>query len=184
MKKIRILLFLSLFLFSCFFSSKETTSSQGLTKFEGKNFIIEIPSKWTIIDKNSDILPKPKSWVIELAVSSDELRYWFSNNLLILSQNLSKNISSSDFSILNNIWSSKDFLQYLKLESKTITFNSNDKSELYIFEAKYNTSTPKLKYLQVWKVCNKKWYLLTIALSTDIKDNSIYENILKTFTCK
>lgn len=180
--KFIIFLFLSLFLFSCW--DEENITSSWLIKFENNEFSINIPSTWTIIKNNDNILPKPKVWNIDLAVSSDELRFWFSNNLLILSQTLNKKINSLDFSILNNVWSSREFLEYTKLESKTFDFNNQDKSQIYVFEAKYNTSTPKLKYIQVGKVCINKWYLLTIALSTDIKDNSIYEDILKTFECR
>jgi hypothetical protein len=103
---------------------------------------------------------------------------------LILSQKLDKNISSIDFSILNNVWSSREYVEYLKIESKNIDFLDNDKSNLYVFEAKYNIQTPKFKYLQVGKVCKNIWYLITIALSTDVKDTSKYEEIIKTFQCK
>jgi hypothetical protein len=64
---------------------------------------MNIPSNWSLINSESEILPNPKTSQIELAVSSEELKYGFSNNLLILSQKLDKNISSIDFSILNNV---------------------------------------------------------------------------------
>lgn len=184
MKKALVIGLLTFIMFSC--SSSDEQKVTWLTLHDSTNFSLSIPSNWNVITKESNILPNPKTSQIELAVSSEELKYWFSNNLLILSQNLDKKISSIDFSILNNVWSTKEYLEYLKLESKNIDFADWDKSNLYIFEAKYNTTTPKFKYLQVWKVCNKEeqWYLLTIALSTDIKDTSKYEEILKTFKCK
>ena len=70
------------------------------------------------------------------------------------------------------------------MESKSIDFLDSDTSNIYIFEAKYNIQTPKFKYLQVGKVCKDTGYLVTIALSTDIKDTSKYEEMIKTFQCK
>lgn len=184
MKKVFLLFLLSIFLFSCSSSSDEDKVT-WLTIHDWINFELSIPTNWNIITKESNILPNPKNSQIELAVSSDELKYGFSNNLLILWQKLDKKVTSLDFSLLNNVWSTKEYLEYLKLESKNIEFADGDKSNLYIFEAKYNTTTPKFKYLQVWKVCNQvKWYLLTIALSSDIKDTTKYEEVLKTFKCK
>lgn len=183
MKKYIILVLLT-FLFSCSFSDT-TEEVTWLTKYENSQFSMSIPSNWDILSNTWDVLPSPKSWEISLAASSSELKYGFSNNLLILWQNLNKSITSLDFSVLNYVWSTKEYLEYLKLDSKSFEFSDWDKSNLYIFEAKYNTTTPKLKFLQVWKVCNlSKAYLLTIALSTDIKDTSKYEEVLKTFKCK
>lgn len=173
-----------MFLFSCFWSNDKEKVS-WLTKYENDQFSISLPSNWNILTDSWNVLPTPKNWEISLAASSNELKYGFSNNLLILSQKLDKKITSLDFSVLNNVWSTKEYLEYLKLDSKSFEFSDWDKSNLYIFEAKYNTKTPKLKFLQVWKVCNlSKAYLLTIALSTDVKDTSKYEEVLKTFKCK
>lgn len=183
--KFKALLFVFILLFISSCSSEEEIKSTSLTNYENNDFLISIPSNWNVLSWTSWVLPQPKNWEISLAISSSELKYGFSNNLLILKQDLQKVTNSSDFSILNNVWSTKEYLEYLKLEAKTMTFPDNDKSYLYIFEAKYNTKTPKLKFLQVWKVCDfRKWYLLTIALSTDIKDVKFYEEILKSFKCK
>lgn len=189
MKKIILFLFLTIFLFSCFSSSSTVTNTTitttWLTLYENKEFTMSLPSNWDILSSTWNILPKPKNWEISLAASSSELNYGFSNNLLILSQKLDKQVSSLDFSILNNVWSTREYLEYIKLEAKNFNFSDWDKSKLYIFEARYNITTPKLKFMQIWKICNiSKAYLLTIALATDIKDTSKYEEILKTFKCK
>ncbi len=181
MKKNIFIMLLILVLSSCWSENEIVT---WLSLHEWEKFNMNIPSNWSLINSESEILPTPKTSQIELAVSSEELKYGFSNNLLILSQKLDKNVSSIDFSILNNVWSSREYVEYLKIESKNIDFLDNDKSNLYIFEAKYNIQTPKFKYLQVGKVCKNTWYLITIALSTDIKDTSKYEDIIKTFQCK
>lgn len=185
MKKNIIFFFLVTVLFSCSSSSSTTENVTWLTSYENKDFAIDLPSNWSILTNSWNVLPNPKNWEISLAATSTELKYWFSNNLLVLWQKLNKAVTSLDFSILNNVWSTKEYLEYTKLESKSFEFSDADKSNLYIFEAKYNTTTPKLKFLQVWKVCwISKAYLLTIALSTDIKDTSKYEEVLKTFKCK
>lgn len=184
MKKLFILFLVVFLLFSC--SSKEKISNKSwLELFSNENFSILVPSKWRKIENNDKILPKPKFWNIELAMTANEVRYGFSNNMLILSQNLNKMITSKSFSILNNVWSTKEFLEYTELDKQNIKLDSQDESIAYIFEAKYNASTPKLKYFQMWVVCDyKKAYLITIAISTDIKDNSWYLEILKSFKCK
>ena len=185
MKKIITTLILVLFLASCSTSSKTQENVSSVQKVEKTYFDINIPSKWTLIDNSSKTLPTPKSWEIVLAWSSNETTSWFSNNILILSQDLYKPITSKDFSVVNNVWSTKDYVNYEKLDEKTIDFQDKDSSTLYIFEAKYNVSTPLFKYLQVWKVCNyKKAYLITIALSSDVKNTTDYEDMLKSFTCK
>lgn len=183
MKKIFVLFLL--FLFSCSFSDKQNLWNFWLELFYGEKFSIWIPSKWIKIDNNDWKIPKPKFWIIELAASSDELRYGFSNNMLVLSQDINKKVSSKSFSILNNVWSTKEFLEYTELEKQNIKLRNWDESIVYIFEAKYNEFTPKLKYFQMGVVCNyKKAYLITIAISTDIKNNSWYLDILKTFKCE
>lgn len=184
MKKIFLIILLStLILTWCSSANKENVTS--LQKVEKTYFDVSIPAKWTLIENDSKSLPTPKSGEIALAALSTETNWWFANNLLILSQDVYKPIKSNDFSIVNNVWSTKDYVNYQKLDTKTIEFADKDTSTLYIFEAKYNLTTPILKYLQVWKVCSqKKAYLLTIAVSQDVKNTSDYEDILKSFTCK
>lgn len=182
MNKNILILGLCFFFTSC--GDSQEWALTGLSLHEGNTFQMSVPSNWSVITADSQILPSPKTSQIELAVSSEELKYGFSNNLLILSQKLDKKISSTDFSILNNVWSSREYVEYLKLESKSIDFLDSDTSNIYIFEAKYNIQTPKFKYLQVGKVCKDTGYLVTIALSTDIKDTSKYEEMIKTFQCK
>jgi hypothetical protein len=87
--------------------------------------------------------------------------------------------------MLNNIWAETDYLDYKKLESKEFTFADEEKSMLYIFEAKYNLDTPKLKFLQTAHICNQnKAFFLTLALPTTVIDTSKYELLLSTFACK
>jgi len=182
-KNIFILIFISLFLVSCWDTT--TDSATWLIKTETENISISIPSNWKIIESTKDILPKAKSWEIELAVMSENVVNGFSNNLLILSDDLNKFTTSKEFSMLNNIWAQTDYLDYTKISSKDITFTDEEVSTLYIFDAKYNLDTPKLKFLQTAHICNQnKAYFLTLAIPTTIKDTSKYEYLLSTFNCK
>lgn len=183
MKKALIVLLFTLIISSCSSSDNSWTVS-WLEKYDWTNFEVMYPSWWNILEKDSSNLPKPKNWEIAFSAYSKEISYWFSNNVLILSQDLNKDISSEDFSILNNVWATKEYQEYTKIDSKKITFSDEDYTTMYDFEAKYNTDTTKLKFLQAWKVCDKKAFLITIALSPDIKDSSSYEEIIKSFKCK
>jgi hypothetical protein len=112
------------------------------------------------------------------------MKYGFANNMLILKTKVAKDISSKNFSTLNNVGSSRDYKNYLKLAEADITFNDSVISSLYTFEAKYNETTPNLKFLQTAVVCkNLDAYLITLALNVDVKDTSKYEDMLKTFKC-
>jgi hypothetical protein len=64
---------------------------------------IEVPTNWQVVKDTENILPKVKNGKIELAVTSKESVNGFSNNLLILSDDLSKYTTSKEFSMLNNI---------------------------------------------------------------------------------
>ena len=155
-----------------------------LILFENNDFSIGVPAAWNILEDTQSLLPEPSNGTIELASSSSDLQNGFSNNILILSQDLSEITSSRDFSLLNHIWVQNQYTQYIKLDTKEFQFNSWDVSTLYVFEAKYNLDTPKLKFIQTAGVCKTKGYLMTIALPTSIKDIDRYTDILTTFNCK
>jgi hypothetical protein len=104
--------------------------------------------------------------------------------LTILSTDLEKQISSKDYSMLENVWATKDYLGYTEISSKEITFADGTPSIIYEFEAQYNIETPKFKYLQVGHICEYKKYLITLALPTNTNDVSKYISLLSTFGCK
>ena len=183
-KKLLIIIFVVFFITSCGDDTEVITSS-WLETLETEKLSIEIPSNWKILENTEDILPKIKQGKIELAVASEDIVNGFSNNLLILSDDLDSFTTSKDFSMLNNVWASADYLDYTKLESKEFIFTDEEVSIIYIFEAKYNLDTPKLKFLQTAHVCNQTdAFFLTLALPTSIQDTSKYESFLKTFKCK
>lgn len=187
-KKIFLLIFTSLFLVSCGSSTPVVpvvANPDWLVLQDKSDFSIKIPWNWEVVNNTGIVLPKPNRWSIELAVASTILKSGFKNNLLILSDKLSTTTTSKEFSMLNNVWASRDYIDYTLLNSKDITFTDWDISALYIFEAKYNLDTVKLKFLQTAHICNAtKAFFLTIAIPPSTIDTSNYEELLKTFTCK
>lgn len=183
-KKLFILLFV-LFIISSCWEESITTDTTWLISVETDNLTIDIPSNWEIIKDTENILPKAKDGEIELVVTSKTATNWFANNLLILSDELAVYTTSKDFSMLNNIWASSDYLDYNRIESKEFKFLDEELSVLYVFEAKYNLDTPMLKFLQTAHICDQKnAFFLTIAIPTSVNDTSKYEYLLSTFACK
>lgn len=180
-KKTVLIIFLLFFFSSCWDNNKNESS---LVLHEDTNFSISIPANWEKIQDVENTLPKANVWEIELAVTSTNSLWGFANNMLILSTDLNKITTSKDYSMLNNIWAESDYMDYVKLSSKEITFSDWEKSIYYEFEAKYNYESPKLKFIQTAYVCGTKAYLITLALPTGVSDISKYINFISTFTCK
>lgn len=179
-KKVFILIFLSVFVISCW----EEESAVGLSEIIWNGYTMDIPSTWEIVEDIEEILPNANVWNIELAVSSTNFISGFANNLLILSDDLNRITTSKEYSMLNNIWAEKDYLNYTELSSQEITFADWEEWMIYEFEAKYNMDTPVLKFLQTAYICHwTKAYFMTIALPKVIEDTSKYKYLLSTFTC-
>ena len=178
MKKILILSSLLIALTSC----GSSTSSDTATKaFTGTWFTMNVPSTWVSVEQKT--LPNTKNGKIELALTSSEIAAGFANNLVILSEDLSENSTSVKYAITNYVrttWSVQDFT---KLNESDFTFGDEDPGKLYTFEAKYSTQTPKRKFLQTAKICNKKAYLVTIWINLDNNNVAKYEELLKSFNC-
>lgn len=179
-----IILFI-VFIFTSCSSSSQSTWESSLKSIDNKNFDFKIPWNWELINDKENILPKAREGNIELAATSTSISNGFSNNILILSDDLKKLTTSKDYSMLNNMWAETDYLEYKKISTKDITFADGEVSLVYEFEAKYNSETPKLKFIQTASICNKtKWYFITIALPTSVTDISRYIELLSTFSCK
>lgn len=183
-KKIIISIFFLVFLASCGGEESLDLESQWLVKYAGDKFDISIPSNWNILNDKQNSLPQPSEWKIELSAQSQEARGWFFNNVLVLSDELKSFTDSQEFAIANNVWARSQYLEYLELENKPFNFIDGTQSHVYIFEAKYNMETPKIKFIQTAYVCNPNtWYLLTMAVSPSIKVTEKYETLLSTFSC-
>lgn len=159
-------------------------TSAGLEVQTFPDFSIALPTSWDVLDTTDDALPTPSSGRIEAAVTSTKQVSGFYNNLLILSDELARFQTSKDFSIGSNIGARTEYVEYKNAQRKPFTFQDAEESMLYIFEARYNSDTPLLKFLQVGRVCNaNKGYLMTIAIPTSIQKTTQYEQLLQTFTC-
>lgn len=155
---------LILFVLSSCGGSDTEDGGNGLSAYNGGEFSIQIPSSWEIIEED-DTLPNPSNGVIELAANSIREKGGFKNNLLVLSDTLSYFTTSADFSIENNASAVNDYVEYNPLDSKEIVFSDDEKSTLFVFEAKYNSDAPSVKFLQTAHVCNQnRVFLLTVAL--------------------
>jgi hypothetical protein len=69
--------------------------------------------------------------------------------MVIVSHKLATEKDSLEYSIANHVATTKDYLDYTKLDSQKITFADGDESQLYTFEAKYDIDKPTYKFLQV-----------------------------------
>lgn len=182
MKKIFLLIFLFLLLASC--SSKTTEVKSSLTSYNWSWFSIDVPVSWLVIESSGSTLPKPREGNLEVVVTSKEQKDWFINNLIILSKELEETTTSVDFMTKNNPKNYKWYEEYLEESSKDFEFTDWEKTKLYIFNAKYNKDSPKLKFIQTARVCwEKKSFFLTIGLSLNITDIAKYEDIFKSFNC-
>lgn len=128
-------------------------------------------------------MPSPYHGLLMVAYVSPEVKYGFSNNILIMKDALSAPMTSKKYSELNYVQATKNYLEHTKLQDGTITFSDSDESRVYVFEARYNTTTSRMKFIQTAKVCGMDVYLLHVTVSLD-KDADDYINLLQTFQCK
>ncbi len=149
--------------------------------YSGSGFSIQTPALW--IANTGGLTPTPRSGTLELALVSLDTRYGFSNNLVIMRDSLNGIITSSRYAELSSVQSSKNYLEYTKLQDDPIIFSDTDSSRVSVFEAKYNPSTPRLKFIQTAKVCGTNVYLIHFSIALD-KSPDAYIALAKTFSCK
>jgi hypothetical protein len=147
----------------------------------GSGFSMQTPALWKANTGTTG--PSPRSGTLELALISPDTRYGFSNNLVIMRDSLGGIITSSRYAELSSVQSSKNYLEYTKLQDDPIIFSDTDTSRVSVFEAKYNPSTPRLKFIQTAKVCGTSVYLIHFSIALD-KSPDAYIALAKTFTCK
>lgn len=144
-------------------------------------FSMQVPASWSA--NTGTLLWSPKTGSIELMLVSAEVRYGFSNNLVIMKDSLNGIITSLKYAELNSVQTSRNYLEYAKVQNDPILFSDSDNSRVTVFEAKYNPNTPKLKFIQTAKVCGTDVYLIHFAIALD-KSPDPYISLAKTFTCE
>ena len=175
---------ISLFLSGCTLpgTQKESENINANTViFETDSISVLVPKSWSGT-KLSDI-PSPRFGSVVGAYISPETKGWFSNNLVILRDTLDQIMTSKRYSELNNLQTTKNYLEYTKLKDTEFTFGDSETSRIYVFEARYNQTTPRMKFIQTARVCGTRVYLLHFSLALD-KDATIYSKLLESFTCK
>ncbi len=177
-----IIILATLFLSSCSIlpGTQEEVQNNAIL-YTGSWFSMQVPTLWTANTKS--ILPNPRSWTLKLALTSPDIRYWFSNNLIVMQDNLNGIISSKKYAELNNVQTTRNYLEYTKIQDDLIIFSDSDESRVTVFEAKYNPSTPRLKFIQTAKVCWTTVYLIHFSLALD-KNPDAYIALAKTFSCE
>jgi len=189
MKKL-LTIFITLFILSSCFNWNESNTRESLDKktwlevYSTWTFTVAVPTAWEKFSKNTDLVPKPIFGEVVLASVSKNEKLGFYNNFVVISQNIWTDVSSLDYSMINNALSAKDYLEYEELKQRDITFPNWKKSKLYVFKARYNEKSPKAVFIQAGEVCWNTWYLLTIWLNQSVSDTTKYEKIIETFTCK
>ena len=178
MKKLPILAVLALILTSCW----STTTDSNTKAYSWSGFTMNVPSAWINVEKQA--LPQIQNWNIELALTSTDIKAWFANNLVVLSESVQEWTTSVKYSIVNYVRATWAVKQYTKTDDIDFKFQDNDEGKMYVFDAKYTDATPMRKFIQTAKVCWKKAYLMTIGLNIDNTTVTKYEDLLKSFACK
>lgn len=89
---------------------------------------------------------------------------------------------SENYSRNSNTLASKTYLEYTPISFENVTLNDGDKTNLYVFDARYNEQTPVKRFVQLGKVCrNTEYYLVNIV--GDKEKVSNYVNLAKSFQC-
>ena len=179
MKKLSLLLTLTLTLSWCFWNSDQSQS--GLILQDRGDFSILMPENWSEITA-ADI-PTPKSGEVALAYSSSSERQWYLNNVIIL-----KTPSTPGESQASLMKSSLRSLQtttvnFSLIEEKTVAFADEQSGSILTYRAKYNDATPEVIYIQTARVCGENNYHLTLSLAEQLDSYDRYEYILQTFRC-
>jgi hypothetical protein len=159
----------------------QTEVQSNATIYSGSGFSIQVPSLWTA--STGSATPTPRAGSIALALVSPDIRYGFSNTLIVMRDTLQGIITSARYAEVSTAQSSHNYLEYTKLQDDPIIFSDTDESRVTVFEAKYNPSTPRLKFIQTAKVCGTSVYLIHFAIALD-KSPDAYIALAKTFTCE
>jgi hypothetical protein len=128
-------------------------------------------------------LPTPRKWMLVLTARSPEVRYGFSNNIIVMRDTLDTPMTSRTYSEMNQIQTMRNYLEYTKISDESILFSDDDEWRVYIFEARYNTTTSRQKFIQTAKVCGTDVYMIHAAIALD-KNTDNYISLFKSFACE
>ena len=81
---------------------------------------MNIPDTWASAMAAS--LPTPRHGEVVMTAVSPEVRYGFSNNIVIMQDVLDTPITSRKYSELNQIQTTRNYLEYTKLSDEVILF--------------------------------------------------------------
>lgn len=163
MKKFFLLFVFLIPLVSCGNSSSQVS---GITtkEFSGSGFTIQVPEHWTSSGNITD-LPSPANGNVVLTSISPEKKYNFSNNIIIIEDVPGYIGTSVQYSEQNNLKTQGKYLEYQQLEKSDILFGDSDASKYFVFNAKYNAQTQKLKFVQTAKFCGTRVYLMHASVA-------------------
>ena len=158
-----------------------TTAPENTILYDAEKVSMLLPKTWTGV-KSTD-MPSPRVGSLLAAYKSPDAKYGFSNNIIIMHDTIQNLMTSAKYSELNNLQTTRNYLEYTKLRDEVFTFADAETSRLYVFEARYNETTPRMRFVQVARVCGSDVYLLHVSLTLD-KTADNYIELLKTFRCK
>lgn len=182
MYKIFFTCIFALFLASCGNNSDKTADGTPITTITGSGFEMGIPSNWTATGSSLELPSHINGQIVVEAVSPDK-KYNFSPNLMVISEQLDYAGSSKQYSELNNISTQKKYSEYGFVSSDIFLFDDSDEGKYFVFDAKYNSKTPKLRFIQSAKMCGTTVYFFNVTTGLDA-DAKKFANIFKTFRCK
>ncbi|GAB0175305.1 MAG: hypothetical protein HHAS10_11840 [Candidatus Altimarinota bacterium] len=159
---------------------ESTLVEDNTVTFENDQVSMLVPKTWS---GKTDNFPPLRAGSVIAAFISGDVRQGFANNLLIISDDLVNVMTSKRYSEFNNLQTKKNYYEYSSLKEEDMTFSDNEITRIYVFEARYNETTPKMKFIQAARVCGTKVYLLHFTLSPEKKSDN-YISLMKTFTCK
>lgn len=153
--------------------------------FTWSSMLIQTPTDWSEIWKSQ--LWAPKTGEIILALKSPDIVDWVYKSMIILQDSLIWNLTSMQYSRNDYLVSQKKYSGFRELENTSVKYVDWEESNLFVFEAKYNPDSPRIKFVQSSRIC-KNWekrvvYNLTIALAPSITDIEKYKALIQSFEC-
>lgn len=185
MKALFLIFFSFFFLYSCGNSSSPNDISfrnSGVNTATGSGFSMPVPKDWTLSGAVIPLADGLKSRQL-LSSISPEKKYNFSENIVVIEQDLNLIGSSKQYSEHNHNTKKSAYQNYSLIEAGQILFRDADDSVFYVFDAKYNNNTPKMRFIQTAKFCGTKLYFLHATAHLGSKGEEFLK-LFRGFECK